>query len=178
MGEGTLAPLQKPGKPRGPLKSIRPLTLLNWARKILSLITLQKIEQVIDKYTGPWQAAYKRGRSCGDIVWAQRMLSAVVTKREFEYSKVNSDMSSAFNTIQRKTTIQLLEEAGCSRDGLVQYLLSNTKLAVCVNKCKSNTFTFNIGACQGDSLSGKLFTLNLAGALCQIRNDTAQIYIN
>ena len=30
-------------------------------------------------------------------------------------------------------------------------------------------FEFNNGACQGDSLSGKIFTLNLAGALYQIR---------
>jgi hypothetical protein len=171
VGEGILTPLQKPGKPKGELKSIRPLTLLNGARKILSLITLKRIEKYIDDYTGPWQAAYKRGRSCSDLVWAQRMLIAVVTKREFEYSKVNIDMSSAFNTIHRSTTIELLEEAGCPRDGirLVQYLLSNTKLKVCVNKSCSAMFVFNNGACQGDSLSGKIFTLNLAGALYQIR---------
>ena len=35
--EGFLTPLQKPGKPRGPLKSLRPLCLLNGTRKILSL---------------------------------------------------------------------------------------------------------------------------------------------
>ena len=86
-------------------------------------------------------------------------------------------MSSAFNTICRHTTVRLLEDAGCPRDGirLVQYLLSNTKLRVCVNKSLSETFEFNIGACQGDSLSGKLFTLNLAGALRHIRNTTMNI---
>jgi hypothetical protein len=47
--------------------------------------------------------------------------------------------------------------------------LSNTKLKVCVNKSCSAMFVFNNGACQGDSLSGKIFTLNLAGALYQIR---------
>ena len=34
IGEGILTPLQKPGKPRGPVKSIRPLTLLNGTRKV------------------------------------------------------------------------------------------------------------------------------------------------
>ena len=118
IGEGILTPLQKPGKPKGPIKSIRPLTLLNGARKVLSLVTLCRINDQIDMYTGPWQAAYKQGRSCADLVWAQRMLCAVVTKRKFEYSKVNIDMTSAFNTINRQTTINLLIDAGCSRDGI------------------------------------------------------------
>ena len=39
--EGYLTPLQKPGKPRGPCKSLRPLCLLNGTRKILSMVTLK-----------------------------------------------------------------------------------------------------------------------------------------
>ena len=99
------------------------------------------------------------------------MLSSVVARREFEYSKMNIDMSAAFNTICRQTTINLLIDAGCSRDDirLVQYLLSNTKLTVTVNRSVSSEFTINIGAYQGDSLAGKVFTLNLAGALNHIR---------
>ena len=179
IGKGTLAPLQKPGKPKGPIKSIRPLTLLNGTRKILSLITLNRISDNIDMYTGPWQAAYKQGRSCSDLVWAQRMLSAVAVKKEYEYNKANIDMTSAFNTIRRQTTINLLVDAGCSRDDirLVQYLLSNTKKRVQINKAESGEFVFNLllGACQGDSLSGKLFTLNLAGALHHVRAVTITI---
>ena len=41
--EGFLTPLQKPGKPEGPVKSLRPLCLLNGTRKILSMVTLQRI---------------------------------------------------------------------------------------------------------------------------------------
>ena len=37
VGEAVITPLQKPNKPKGPLKSIRPLTLSNAARKMLSL---------------------------------------------------------------------------------------------------------------------------------------------
>ena len=77
------------------------------------------------------------------------------------------DMTAAFNTIKRHTIINLLIDAGCSRDDmrLVQYLLSNTKLRVTVNKTQSGEFVINIGAYQGDSLAGKVFTLTLAGAL-------------
>ena len=171
IGEGILAPIQKSGKKRGPVQSIRPITLLNGNRKVLSLVALNRINRHVDMYTGPWQAAYKRGRSCADLVWSQRMLSSVVAKREFEYSKVNIDMTAAFNTIKRPTIINLLIDAGCSRDDirLVQYLMSNTKLRVTVNKAQSGDFVINIGAYQGDSLAGKVFTLNLAGALNHIR---------
>ena len=99
------------------------------------------------------------------------MLTSVVTRREFEYSKINIDMTAAFNTIRRQTIINLLIDTGCSRDDirLVQYLLSNTKLKVTVNRAESGEFVINIGAYQGDSLAGKVFTLTLAGALNHIR---------
>ena len=171
IGAGILTPLAKPGKTRGPVKSIRPLTLLNVSRKILSLIVLNRIERAVDNFTGPFQAAYKAGRSCADLVWAQSMLISVVMKKKFEWNKVSIDMSAAFNTIRRGTTIKLLEVAGCSRDDLrlVQYLMANTTLVVRVCSTDSEMFSFNIGASQGDSTAGKLFTLNLAGAMVHIR---------
>ena len=112
IGAGILTPLAKPGKTRGPVKSIRPLTLLNVSRKILSLIVLNRIERAVDNFTGPFQAAYKAGRSCADLVWAQSMLISVVMKKKFEWNKVSIDMSAAFNTIRRGTTIKLAFELG------------------------------------------------------------------
>ena len=171
IGAGILTPLAKPGKPRGPVKSIRPLTLLNISRKILSLVVLRRIEYAVDNYTGSFQAAYKAGRSCADLVWAQNMMISVVMRKEFEFSKVSLDMSAAFNTIRRGTTINLLEDAGCSMDDmrLVQYLMANTTLTVRVNSTMSKVFKYNIGASQGDSLAGKLFTLNMAGGIRHVR---------
>ena len=171
IGQATITPLQKPGKPKGPLKSLRPLTLSNGVRKVLSLVTLFRIGHKIDRYTGPWQAAYKRGRSCNDLVWCQRMLVSVVQNRHWEFSKMGIDMSPAFDTISRQTVLNLLIDAGCTEDEvrLVRLLLSNTKLHVRVGKSKSTVFISLSGAFQGDSLSGVLFTLTLAGALIHLR---------
>lgn len=80
VGKGTLNPLQKPGKPKGPTKSLRPLILSNPARKILSLIVLRRIENQILQYTGPRQCAYKQKRSCSDIIWCQKMMISVVMR--------------------------------------------------------------------------------------------------
>ena len=53
---------------------------------------------------------------------------------------------------------------------MVRYLISNTKLQVRIGKTLSSEFESTLGAFQGDSLSGKLFTLVLAGALNDVRN--------
>ncbi|KAL5255329.1 hypothetical protein ACHWQZ_G014669 [Mnemiopsis leidyi] len=171
IGQGIITPFQKPGKPKGPLKSLRPLTLSNGVRKVLSLVTLLRIGHKMDRYTGPWQAAYKHGRSCNDLVWCQRMLVSVVQNRHWEFSKMGIDMSSAFDTISRQTVLNLLIDAGCTEDEvrLVRLLLSNTKLHVRIGKNKSTVFISLSGAFQGDSLSGCLFTLTLAGALIHLR---------
>ena len=171
FGQGYIQPLQKPGKPKGPLKSLRPLILSNGARKILSVITLNRIQTQVDSYTGPWQAGYKFGRSCSDLVWCQRMLQSIVQQRHWEYYKMDIDMSSAFDTINRQTILNLLTDAGCAKDDikLVRLLLSNIKLKVKVNNCLSVEFESTEGSPQGDSLSGKLFTLVFAGGLYHLR---------
>ncbi|XP_063691339.1 uncharacterized protein LOC134823735 [Bolinopsis microptera] len=58
IGEATITPLQKPKKPIGPLKNLRPLTLSNAARKILSMATLKRIEEKVNAFTGPWHLTY------------------------------------------------------------------------------------------------------------------------
>ena len=101
FGEGYLTPLQKQKKPKGPCSSLRPLCLLNGSRKILSMITLKRMESQIENYTGQTQCAYKRGLSCGNIVWAHRMLVSVMLEKNWSFHKMAIDMSSAFDTIRR-----------------------------------------------------------------------------
>ena len=171
IGESILSPLQKPGKPAGPRKSLRPLNLLNGVRKILSIITLDRIQDCINQYTGPWQCGYKQGRSCADIVWSQRMLVSVVLKKQYEFHKMGIDLESAFDTIKRSTILRLLVDAGCSDDDvrLVRLLLANTCIRVRVNNATSAEFVSTNGSFQGDSLSGALFTLTLAAGLNHVR---------
>ena len=81
------------------------------------------------------------------------------------------DMSSAFDTIKRSTILRLLEDAGCSEDDvrIVRLLMANTKIKIRVNSAYSAEFISTNGAFQGDSLSGTLFTLSLAGSLYNVR---------
>ena len=85
------------------------------------------------------------------------------------------DMSSAFDTIRRSSILDLLVKCGCNDDEirLVRLLLSNTRIRVNVNGTLSVEFLSLLGAFQGDCLSGCLFTLVLAGALCELREHLA-----
>ena len=171
IGESILTPLQKPGKPVGPVKNLRPLNLLNGVRKIMSVITLGRIQEQVNQYTGPWQCGYKAGHGCTDIVWSQKMLISVVMRKQCHFHKMGIDMTSAFDTIKRSTILRLLEDAGCSSDDLrlCRLLLSRTSVVVRVNSETSTAFLSTKGAFQGDSLSGCFFTLSLAGGLNQLR---------
>lgn len=96
---------------------------------------------------------------------------SVVKEKHWSLHKMGIDMSSAFDTIRRSVLLELLRDAGCSEDDirLIRYLLSETKLRIKVNSTVSGEFLVTIGAFQGDSLSGNLFTLYLAGALYHVR---------
>ena len=66
----------------------------------------------------------------------------------------------------------MLKDAGCSEDDikLVKCLLTNTKLKIKLEKATSEAFfETTLGSFQGDCLSGKLFTLYLAGSLNHLR---------
>ncbi|KAI8483691.1 hypothetical protein Bbelb_386290 [Branchiostoma belcheri] len=159
IGEGTLIALPKPKKPPGPPANLRPITLLNSIRKTLSTVALHRIRDKIDNFTGPYQSGFERGRSCADIVWAQRMLVSVVLSKHWDFHKM-----------------EVLDQAGCNNDELrlVRLLLSGTKLKVRVRSTHSADFETSIGSPQGDSLSPVLFTCYLSAALETVRRSSAR----
>ena len=130
VGRDILVPLPKQKKQLGPLSNLRPIALLNSIRKILSTVVLRPIQHKVNLFTGPCQSGFKQGRSCADIVWAQRILVSVVMSRHCDSHKIGIYMSRAFETIQRHIILEVL--ACCSDDDLrlVRLLLADTHLMV------------------------------------------------
>ena len=62
-----------------------------------------------------------------------------------------------------------MRDAGCAEDEVRLLHFLSTKLCVKVNNSLSAEFESTNGAFQGDSLSGTMFTLTLAGALNHLR---------
>ena len=129
IGEGTLILLQKPGKPVGPPANLRPIVLLPAARKILSLITLNRIRDKAEEYISSSQAGFRRYRSTADIVWSHKWLISKIQKVQDEFTILGIDMSSAFDTINRIKLIEVCESFLDEDEvRLIRALLSNTSL--------------------------------------------------
>ena len=80
IGNGGLILLPKPGKPPGPVSHLRPIVLLPVIRKVLSLITLNRIREKVNCYLSPSQAGFRPCRSTADIVWTHRWLTGRVDR--------------------------------------------------------------------------------------------------
>ena len=165
---GTIIPLAKPGKPKGPCTSLRPVTLLNCVRKILSLIVLGRIRPKVEADLPSYQAGFRPGRSTTDAVLAKRWLCAIVERFNITIFYLGLDLTRAFDTIDRDLLIEWMEDdPKLSLDDcrMVRYLLANTTLCVRVGDVSSPPFDSNMGSPQGDGLSPFIFIYYLNRAM-------------
>ena len=61
-------------------KNLRPICIVPVLRKILSLITLDRIQEDAEEFICPTQSVFKKGRSTADIIWVHRFNMATVYK--------------------------------------------------------------------------------------------------
>ena len=170
INSGEFIALQKPDKPKGPPKNLRPITLLNTIRKALSIITLHRIRPCTEEYLSHSQSGFRPDRSTADVAWAHKWLAAK-TKKDVEIKITGIDMSSAFDTIDRQTLLDILREI-IEEDELriIRFHLSDTIINTRINGAtKEKPFESNIGSPQGDSLSPVLFSIYLENALKEVR---------
>ena len=110
LGTGILLPIPKPKKTQGPVKNLRPITLLEVIWKILSKIFMNRTEEKINKHLSQSQSAYRKCRSTTGAVWAHRWMSAKTQIPDIITFITGIDMSSAFDTIYRDELIKIAEE--------------------------------------------------------------------
>ena len=178
MGAGILIPLQKPKKTKGPVKNLRPVTLLEVIRKILSKIFVTRTEEVMKKYLSDSQSAYRKFRSTTDVIWTYRWIIAKIQEQDIDIFVTGIDMSSAFDTIYRDKVLEIAEEVMEEDEvRILRILLSETTLEVKVNGAESKPFKSNIGSPQGDSASGPLFNMYFEKQLKEIRKEINNIPI-
>ena len=177
LGDGILSAIQKVGKPKGPLSSLRPIVLLTALRKVLSLITLERSNPKFDSYLSLSQAAYRKGRATPDIVWTHRWLAAKAIRYDLTINILGLDMSRAFDTISRSRLLDILrEDVNLDEDELrmCQALLAETYLQVRIKDVLAKAFQTTIGTPQGDALSPVLFAVYLEHALRELRSKVAE----
>ena len=172
LKEGILVPLSKPGKPQGPPANLRPIILLSVIRKILAICMIRRTSQKLSNKIPITQAAYRAGRSTTENVLTFKVLAEkAITSKYYESHLLMLDMSKAFDTVQRKSLFDELQEILPEDELHMLYILINyVNLKVGCGKTTGEKINTNIGVPQGDCLSPVLFTLYLAAALETKRN--------
>ena len=142
-------------------------------RKVLSLITLDRIRPSIEKYLSHSQSGFRPERSTSDVVWTHRWLAAKTVTENIKILNIKItgiDMSAAFDTIDRDILLQILKNIVEEDElRLIQFLLINTHTNTRINNADINApFTSNVGTPQGDGLNPVLFTIYLEHALKEV----------
>ena len=171
IGKGVLILLQKPGKPVGPLTSVRPIVLLSALRKTLSLVVLSRIATKVDNFLSPSQSGFRRGRSTADVVFGYRWLCAKAQRQRVTIEFLCIDLSRAFDTIRRDKLLEVLQSFLDEPElRMIRFLLAATSLEPRLSTGECHAFASTIGTPQGDSLSPVLFTVYLEAALRDLRS--------
>ena len=168
LTNGILTPLQKPGKPKGPTENLRPIILFSLLRKVLAICILDRTTDKINRKIPITQAAYRKGRSTTEQTFAVKTLAEwAITSKSEKIKLLMSDMSKAFDTINRNTLIEELKQVLDEDEIHLVKILLSVELAVRNGSSQSEYFETNVGAPQGDCLSAIQFTFYLANTLNQ-----------
>ena len=160
---GILCALQKPGKPKGPPQNLRPIILLSTFRKILAVYLMERIGEKIDSEIPPSQAAYRKGRSTTEHVFAVKQIidRTITSKAESAYLALH-DMSKAFDSINRNILINDLTSVIDKDELHLVKKLMEVELAANSGNHLSEYFTTDTGVPQRDCMSANEFTFYLA----------------
>ena len=164
---GQLIPLPKPGKPKGPVKNLRPIILLSILRKILAIIVVKRTFKTIRNEINITQAAYSPGRSTTELVYTfKTLIEQAICAENLNIHILLLDMSRAFDTIDRGILLKDLKDL-LEPDilHLVSLLLIDVQLEVKHNKKLGKKFKPDIGSPQGDCASPIWFIFYLHKAL-------------
>ena len=164
---GLLRPLQKPGKKKGPAENLRPIILLSVLRKILTVAMLDRLWDRLKTQLPLKQSAYQPGRGTTEQVHAIKLLvEKAIISSDYKVHLLLLDMSKAFDTVNRNTLFQHLEEI-LEDDELyiLHRLTNNPQLSVKIGDTTGELFTTTLGIMQGDCLSAILFIYYLAMCL-------------
>ena len=163
---GIITPIQKPGKPKGRVQKLRPITLLSIIRKDLAACMKKRVVDKLDAEIPPSQAAYRAGRSTKEHEFeAKVLMEKTITSANYPIHLLMLNMSKVFDTVHQSMLMQELAKVLDPNKLHIINVLNNTKLKIRCGKEKNDAFETDTGVPQGDCVSTNLFTFYLVKAL-------------
>ena len=158
---GIITPIQKTGKPKGPVQNVLPIMLLSMIRKVLAICMKKLIVDKLNVELPPFQAAYRAGRSTTEHVFATKVLvGKAITSANYPIHLLMLDMSKAFDTVNRSTLMQELTKVLDPDELHLINVITNTQLKIRCRNEKSNAFEKDTSVLQGDCVSANLYILS------------------
>lgn len=172
-------PLHKKGD-RTDVNNYRGISLLPVSFKILSQCLLDRAQKQLEPSIGEYQAGFRPGRSCPEQILNLKL----ILRHQKLYNKnvvcTFVDFKKAYDSIDRESLFQILEEQGLDRKTLaiIKETLTNTKSKVKFMGEVSEPFEIKTGVRQGDGLSPLLFNCVLEKVIREWRRQKQTLKID
>ena len=154
--EGVICLFLKPRQPPQELNSYRPITLLNCDTKLVMNIISHRLNRPLDYVIDVTQTAFLSGRDISDNVRYHLGLTARLQELGLPAWLLDSDLTKAYDTVDRSWLRMVATRLGFSSVGVVRWmeiLMAGSTSIVRINGFLSSPFKTSNGLPQGSSLS-------------------------
>jgi hypothetical protein len=153
-------------------KNYRPITLLNVAYKIFATILCSRLSEIMEGKLGEYQMGFRPNRSTVDNIFILRQMYEKCYEYNIELHNAFIDFNQAFDSINRKTVIKVLEEMQIPKKivNLVNMVTQHTTAKIKLNNEYTEQIEVKTGIKQGDPLSTVLFCPVMESMIKKIRD--------
>ena len=155
------------------LKNWRPISLLNTDMKILAHVVANRLKNVLQHVIHPDQCAYLKGRNMN---YANLLLQSLIETSKTKKKNLiicSIDFSKAFDRVDRKYLMKLLEHIGIPANitNIIRQMYTNNTTNILINGFVTKDIQLSRGVKQGCPLSALLFILTVEPLLNEIRKN-------
>jgi len=145
----------------------RPITLLNMAYKIFTILLNNRLPKVVDSKLSEAQAGFRPNRSTLDNLFIIRQTFEKCREYNIDFHNIFVDYLHAFDSVNRNKVIDSLNEYNVTFKliKLIALTLTGTSAIVKINSELNGKFYVQTGVKQGDPLSATLFSIAMDSIL-------------
>jgi sorting nexin-29 len=167
--EGIICPIYKKGD-RLNCSNYRPVTLLNIAYKIFTILLNNRLTDIIERKLGKYQMGFRPNQSTNDNIFILRQGFEKCHEYDLDLYNIYVDYTQALDSVNRNKIIESLMQCDIPFKiiRLIGLTLTNTTAKIKINNQLTENFSVEIGVKQCDLLSTTLFTVVIDNVLKQM----------